>query len=779
MRDPLQKNESPYEILKVSDNAEKKEIDAAFKSAIKTGRNIKELTDAWRTLGKAVERGLTDVFLFNKSFIKQLTPNLEGNSSLLLNKRDQITNEWKITQKRLFPHASSTHSLALCCYRWAVYLEEEQLAALEKEPFPKEDSLPESPPLEELWSDTIAFWVFLINSDEFWQEWRNSQENFSAYLSSDNDINLVRQRLESHFVNRFHSLGEKYMSHGDKASAARFREYELFFVTEMKTAKRLKETGLQLTRGGKRFVISCGQIMLQKLGILENIQKQLEVFIKSRPRDAKLQELAASLSPYANISILIDNKKFEDAIKAITSLPPEQQKKTDVLRLLAKAYLEKGKQDFSLNQFDKALDNWKKGLATGELKQDIQKTMQSECKAKATSLQRSDPETAIKLMEKALKIAPNKDLNLTLAEILAQAGIGKVLEIQKKLKKAKKKHVTQPMIKTIEKGVSYLEKAKRLGSKRAAENLPQAKAFLEQAKHGFLDLDPEVEGLIQQAQNAAKANNWNSAINLLVKAKRLADQGSHKTINKMLSQFYNARAVKNINAFMAKIGPIMKQHQELAPHLMENFIMGKPIPSHLMNPFISSLTKNLPDINTTGKSSKKKSKISWGFIIISVMAVLAFIFFGGKIKAFLGPSDKLGKVIESILYIVLTLIILSPLISRFFQWISESIKQALKPITIPPPGGYGYDSRPPCFKCSNKASYSYNVPNFGKVDLCSTHADQLKMLIEFVPSVNSGDKILITSAEKDLSKALELDPGLSAARKNLSEIRTIRTRFKI
>jgi len=779
MRDPLQARSTPYEVLGISGKAGKAEVDAAFKEALKNSRNPKEVTEAWQTLKKPVERGMVDVFLYRKPFVDELTPGLWGSGPFLLEKRGEVFNEWRSIRKSRFPHSPVTHSLALLAYYWALYLEEEKLAGLKGKPWEKKTGLSGGPHLEELWEEVVAGWAHLIVSDAFWKDWIIAGQGTRDYVRGDADILALRQRIENHFVNLFHSYREKYRAAGDDSSTERLGKQALQWATEVKTARRLQAIGLQIARGGKSFVVSCGQLMLGKLGYLGTIRKQLAELARARPQDKKLQELAASLSAYADIAVLVENKKFAEAIRAVEGLPQEERQGVEVQRLLARALLEKGKQDFSLNRFDEAMESWKQGLETGQLKKEIEETLVSLFKAKAGSLQKGDPEEAIALLQKALKVISSKELELILAEILAQRGIQLVVEVQKKLETAKVKKITSTMIRKIEKGVRYLEKGKKLGSKRAAENLPTARNFLAQAKSGMLGLDPEVGRLIQQAQKEAEASRWDRAIDLLLKAKSKAGEAVHKTLDKMLSQFYNARAVKAINSVMGAIGPMMKKYQELVPLLIDQFITGKALPPDVFDGFMKTLGPNLPRSVKTAPAAKKKSKVSW-FIPVFILGagIAAVLLFGGKVKVFLNSSDPLGKVIKTVLYIVLLLIIFSPFISAFFQWIGEKLKEFTKPLVLPPTG-YGYDNRPPCFKCSEKASYSFNLAKYGTVNLCSTHADMLKALTSFKPSLTTGQKARLKAAETDLGKALELDPGLVVAKKNLQEVRQICRQFNV
>lgn len=769
MKDPLYTKETPYEILEIPTDADGQTIKHAFRKIVSVRKS--ESQQAYRTLSHSVERTLTDVFLYNDSFLNQLQPCIQDKTQLL-SRRMALAQAWSNIQKERFPHFASTHSLALLWYYWTLYCEEEQWARLNEVDFKVIKNLPSPPSLIDLWSNTISNWVFLTNSEDFWQEWSDSKRSTGLFLNK-NDINTLKGNLVNHFINIFRDFKTKYREGKvEPTRVERFREYEFIFSTELETAKQLSDAGLRLSRGGKYFTISCGRMMLEQVGRLGDIQGRLDVLKTqyfNKPQYIELiDNILKSLSPYFNIAVLIENKKYDAAIRAIEVLSPVERKKVEVLQLLAKAYLEKIKQHFSLNQFEEALTCWKRAVNTGKLSEEIKKDVISNCKAKAASLQRKDPDTSIKILEKALKFVKDKELMLTLAEILNQRGFQMIYQAQRKLESSKKskKDVTCA-IKAVEEGIPYLERAVEIGSEQAVERLKDAKKFLKWIKSPFFGLSPEVAELVQKANEAAEGNgNFDEGIKILNRAQKKAKEREKPAVKKMLAQFLNAHAVKKIEKAMTKINPIMEQHQKKTSKKVADFLSGKSAFSFF-------------DV----------------FTILLIGAGVGYVIFG---KA---PKDFFGRLVLSFF---LFWVILKG-IAKIIEWFQKNISI---PLYIPG------DNRPSCKLCNTKAAYTFDLTpyieripwenhisdyenisdehkrmlietmakfesEYKEVPFCSKHADKLRSIIKSVPKLDSPTISLVKSAEKDLKQALKLDPNIKQVQQNLEHVDNILSRFDL
>ncbi|MBM3294293.1 MAG: hypothetical protein FJY82_07175 [Candidatus Aminicenantes bacterium] len=509
---------------------------------------------------------------------------------------------------------------------------------------------------------------------------------------------------------------------------------------------------MQVPKGERKVGVSAGRLMLQELGLLESVRVQVGRLAEERPADEKLKNLAAGLSPYADIAVLVENRKYDEAIAALTGLGPEALGAKEAKRLLARSYLEKGRQEFSLKRYDAALENWKKGLAVGELGEEIRQTVVGETKSRAALLQTSEPETAIGMLRKAGKVVKDKELTETLAEILTTRGIGLINEAQKKLQEGKE-GLTAEIETQIDKGVKCLKEAKDLGSKRGAENYERAKGLVEQAKSGLLGLDPEIAGLINQAHKAAEGSRWDEAIRLMKKARDKAPEAGREALEKMLAQFYNARGVQKLSGATSR----MKTLKDMMLSGKGNFDL-----SAFMK---DGLGKNLSSKSSgkakTAKTNKKKALV---WILIAAVVIVLLLMINKS-------SMKIPKFVTVLLYAAWILAMIAPVLVELFAKMRKFFKTTLNP-NLYMPHIYGQPPRPKCSWCDKTADYTYD----GQY-LCSGCVETAKKMNE--PQLAPGDDLVVKSARSDFEKAAKLDPGTSVFRSNLDQAREICRQFNL
>lgn len=738
MKDPLQETETPYEILDVPVTADKKAIDAAFRKAMAKVGNVTRARDAWNTLSKPVERGFTDLLLYNNSFIDQMIPRLKEPSQLL-ERRAEIAQSWSRIQKNLFPNFAAAHSLALLWYWWAIYCEEERWAQATNSPANNAANLTDAYPISTLWSNAIAYWVFLINSEAFWDEWLGS----ATYITGNGDIDMLRRKIEDHFVNLFHTFAERYRSRNISESSRRFPEYELMLSTEMKTARQLMSENLKLSMGGRKFAICCGRMMLEQVDMLDALRKQIEIIFERNPANQKLADLASALSPFAAISVLLERKKYDEALQAISSLAGSEQKKSEVLRLRARALLEKGKQHFSVNQFKKALDSWKQAIDTREISEEVRSTITSLCQSKAASLQNSDPEMALSILERAMKLVKDENLKLTLAEIITQRGITKLNDAQKQLE-SEQCGLTAEILALMEEGLADLKRAEKLGSKRAAENAQVAVQVIAQAKSGLMDLSPAVLDLMQRANQAADRGDWNTAISSIKKAVEQSSGNAKETLKKQLAQMLNASAIEKINELMPKINAVTRGYQESMDARMMAFIASR------------------------SKGSSPRGKVSGCFMGLGELWFLALV--AGLPGGFqLVSSDEDWKQTAGVMLIIISILSVLIRLVSFLGNISASWTSQLN---------FGQTSAPRCAWCGNEASYQFNLNN-APLSLCYSHADELRTLTEKPMPLDFMTFATLGSAVIELAEAARLDPSSSIIRQNHEDVKAMASRFSL
>ncbi|MBM3294289.1 MAG: hypothetical protein FJY82_07155 [Candidatus Aminicenantes bacterium] len=339
------------------------------------------------------------------------------------------------------------------------------------------------------------------------------------------------------------------------------------------------------------------------------------------------------------------------------------------------------------------------------------------------------------MLRKAGKVVKDKELTETLAEILTTRGIGLINEAQKKLQESRK-GLTRLIESQVDKGVKCLKEAKDLGSKRGAENYERAKGLVEQAKSGLFGLDPEIAGLINQAQKAAEGSRWDEAIRLMKKARDKAPEAGREALDKMLAQFYNARGVQMLNTATEKLNDMAQSRQKMIGTLVDLFLEGKSVPG----------------FGTKPKKKKWKAVMVVAGIVLLVIVMLA----GGE-----EGQKALGQLI------LLALIMIGvPIV--------QALKSTLNPFSSNPGSGL-----PRCRLCRESASYRFDLPGKGEVSLCSTHSDELRKIIEFEPRPDDLTARLIVASFKDFGQASTLDPQAEVFDKNRRSASEIIDRFHL
>jgi hypothetical protein len=543
MKDPLELNKNPYDLLEISVNSNTAQIKDARKAALPKARgqeNIAKINTAFNILSVPQERAFADLFLYYEPFLNQLIPRINGAEAQLEDKRIEIAKAWSNIQIRSYPNFAATHSLALLWYMWALYNEEENL---------KGKKLPSAPSLTQLWSNAISHWVFLMCSTKFMNEWIESKK--TEWIESekivskdpkniDIDSKKLVEDLEIEFNKKFEHFIEGYQKNKDTDSVKRIQEYKTIFQSEKNAAEKLLKVydeGLQFTRNGSPITVCCGPIMLENLGMLDSIRTQIDDFIKIDPQNTTLKQMRNKLSPFANIYTLLDNKKYDEVLKVIESLPPNDKKAKEILSIQAKVCLERGKQETQNRNYKKSSEYLKRGLDTGELESELIESIVANCMAEVNSL--SDLDSKIKVLEAALKIIIDSRLNELLSEKYTDRGVSRINEAYKKLESSKKTSQDKDNAKSeIEKGIKDLKNAVKINpsNKRANESLENAKSLLEGIEEAEavilnargLELANEATKLQNEAITFKKPELLFEALNKLKEAERVLTEAHNK-----------------------------------------------------------------------------------------------------------------------------------------------------------------------------------------------------------------------------------------------------------
>lgn len=529
MKDPLHRQQTPYEILGLSHGATPAEIDKAFKLGLVKRVNVQKLTGAKVALERPVDRAVLDLLHYDDAISERLVPDPRGSESLAAANRSATASAWEAQLRRSFPDYAIAHALAVLWYWWA-FSESERAG---------EESRGSSS-VRELWRTAIGYWAMVIAGDDFWESQRILPQEITRNVQ-----HALEERLAAD-IHRFAQAG------GPEAET--FHKLELTLKTEIRTARALAAADIRANRSR----LACGAILLERLGLLEKIRAQIDQAIEASPSNGALIATRDALSPFSAINALIDGKQYQAALDEIDRLPAAERDSKEVWRLEAQALFERGRQEVSLGRFDAALDLWKKALSRAQVeavKRTIHDELVETVHARAAALQSKQQDEAIRLLEKALKVVHSTKLDLTLGEILCTRGIARILEGQKKAERDGK--ASPEVVESVEKGLQDLARAKKLGSARAAEQAEIASGILEMLKGGgsrpvVSNVPPAVRSLLTQAAAAAEKSEWTSAIDLLRRALRETSHGSEAaaTIRKHLATMLANRAIGAANSVM-------------------------------------------------------------------------------------------------------------------------------------------------------------------------------------------------------------------------------------
>lgn len=598
MKDPLNTEQTAYEILGLQPGATEDEIHAAFKNGVTQRKNVQKLTSARNLLKRPDERALLDLFYYDPVALKKLDPNPIMDPSVLdPANRLQTVGCWETQLRDSFPDLGMVHSLAVFWYWWAIYEEErlsemlkstgsvtewkdfsskhEALRAIQQsknvacDPAAGEsckivectwrnDCLPRTPAAEEMWHRVIATWGMLMSNLRQWDRVK------AVSGLSGNDL---KDSIEKKIRNNLFSCTERYRGNGTTRLSSLFQNLDLALSMELKTASEVDSIGIRTGKGK----ISCGRLMLEQTGLIGLVTSTVEAQLRKSPGNSKLTKLLDVLSPFYRIAMLIDSNRPGDALSAINDLSVEAARDARACRLKVRALMERGKQQVSLGRTDEGLRDWRDGLKVAQegrfqdLVSTITEYIVSTCKEKSAALKQNQRDEAIRILEKGIASVRNEELNLLLAELLTQRGIETINEAQKNLASSAEGEM-KGLLADFTKGLKDLERAAQLGFQRAAEQLKIAQGILAQAKEAakVAVLPRDVADALKEANDAASKNNWDTAIYWLRKAAEKIGGSPSEELNKMLAHCLAMRGVKARNEAIEIHNKIAPRQQEKA-----------------------------------------------------------------------------------------------------------------------------------------------------------------------------------------------------------------------
>lgn len=626
VKDPLQSDLTPYEVLGIGRGATRMELDAARMRALRNRVPQNTAKKAWDAMLSGVLRAPIDVLLYDEETLARLRPNpLLDASALGTRRRRQTSEAWERQLIANFPDVDIAHSLGVLWYHWALHEEVRQTAMFEalgngaisgnqsklellkqlrlkegvrcdpgnphcdrQECAWREDCCSSGPPLEEIWRRVIAYWSMLAATREMWGE------RLGLSIAEAGD---VRSKLMDALRNRLVDQAQRYSQQlgADHPLTVRYRQLEVTLNSELKAAKGVSESGYRTKRGR----VCAGVLMLQYLGLLDKVRTQVDELLQKSPKSHELKQLKSMLSPYFPLSVLLDCNKPEEALARIEELPEQERQTKEVGRLRGRAFLLLGRQQVSVGRLDQALENWGEALAgelTDEVRQEIQREVVSTCHTQAMALQNRDPDQAIDILDQALKLVQDPKLELILAKILTEHAISVFNKGQKDLNDNPDTAARRGIVASMQKARDDMERAARMGNKKAAENLPVAESILGEVKKsvwGNRDLEEE-------ANTATARQDWDAAIALLREAVENGASSNLAAVRNKLASLLFSRAVRNTKRAVAMLGAVASHRKMMAEmtdklkrHHGDHCAMcGK---SRSVSPELSWSTVTLPD----------------------------------------------------------------------------------------------------------------------------------------------------------------------------------------
>lgn len=606
MRDPLQTEPTPYEILGVERGAEAAVVDRAFMAALAKRVPPNKAKAARDALQNPARRARYDLLEYDPSVLSGLSPSpVEDPSVLSPRQRTATAEAWEQHLRHRFPDVGTTHALALLWYWWALH-EEGRLEALldalgdrageagapgsrrdllrqvqtaeggscdpeHGDDCPNEacrwrdDCLSAVPPLEQLWVKAIGCWSLLATAPDFWQQ----LDGLSADQATELKDGLV-ETLRNHLVEkgRAHAAsaarggvapGEGAAPGAEPQSAAGeahqalagvYRDLEVAFTAELRAGRAMADAGVR-TANGK---VACGATLLRDLGLLDEIRAQVQASLARSPKNQRLRHLVELLSDHAEVVVLLDQRRAEAALERLDLLPETARGSAEALDLRARALRIFGAQRAELGELLPALKAWGQALGvvkSPEVAEELRGAVVALCEAQVLSLPRQRRDDAIEALGAAAELVDQEKIRNTLAELLTQRGIDAFTAAQKEAK-TPGAGVTPEIVAAYRRALEDLERAEALGYGRARENAEAARGILRECEADVLDVPPEIQRLIHEATEAQNQGDPERAIRSLRSAVAKLAPAVPDALEKKLSKALSNRAVELANEAIAE-----------------------------------------------------------------------------------------------------------------------------------------------------------------------------------------------------------------------------------
>jgi tetratricopeptide (TPR) repeat protein len=223
--------------------------------------------------------------------------------------------------------------------------------------------------------------------------------------------------------------------------------------------------------------------MLQEMDQLGFIRTQLDVLKQAYVKDNRIikiiEKVAISLSEYHYITLMINNKDYDGALRTIEGLSIFERSREEVINIHATALFEKGKNRMESDMTEEAIELWKEVLNINKLSDEYSEEILTISKAKAADLLQRNPESAVRLICDCLELAKNDpELEQLLALAYSRLGMRKLGLATQEFEKDKDRDKIKKAIKSA---VADLEESVKLNPSDAntIENLRLARSYID------------------------------------------------------------------------------------------------------------------------------------------------------------------------------------------------------------------------------------------------------------------------------------------------------------
>ena len=555
LKDPLQLEPTPYEILNIDPSADAATVKKAMGPAIMARKyDMQSIQMANRTLLDPERRAYNDLLMYPVDKIQSVIQ-AEAQAGLMLSLENRMATAetWRKQLLADFPDFVLLHALALVWYWWAKYEADRHLAIVHTldskgvrvSQITRKDTLvvkvaglegcdhqpgsdcsnPDCPwhhdcsykglQLYETWEKAIAYMTLLIYTPKVWEEQVDGQDGV---------VESVCETLRIQFEAELTNLNKGFAATSASSLAGQFQQLLIDFETERKTASLMK--GVRFTFNNstsKAFSLGTGRLLMRETERLATVRSAIDGGLKagkgSKTFLNSLNELQYLLSPFANIAQQLNRERWSHALDMINALTPEEQSQQEVRNMKVQALIGLGVQEMELGKEKAAIQYWQEAQSLqgqGDHWASAKDDIQREVLKRVAVLSQRDSEAAITLLEQVIDLVEGcEQLTSRLGTLYFSAGIDLINSVPEVLNESDRLPDERDVEK-INRGIALLQKAEANGDTRATTQLRTARELRDQLD--AIVVMQEVNRLREAAVESAKAGHWDQAASQLLTA---------------------------------------------------------------------------------------------------------------------------------------------------------------------------------------------------------------------------------------------------------------------